>query len=583
MKSDHSTDRHQLCSSKDTRNADYQRRKRNNEDIDQREPEIGWRTQKIYRLNQRGQAVRDGGLCEVPVEGNVGIGLKLGFNYWISGENYGSILTADVRDLMMHVLSKSENTATTTELCLPWFCEKSLDGCQRVVLACANALPMLNVEGDFLDGKAPHLECWSRVPTRHEFNHKQLPSSLELKASPALLLWKELPPLPQTCMLNLTPTELFTRHTVFFEAVRGDQWHVPPDIIVLNSSSQDDITIKETCKSILGREKGAEKVEQEERSSSFVRVKLCEGEARKLQSGSKAKWVLYEITDSARNLTVGEWMKEEIGDNTTASHRLVITLEWLSQWLPEELELVRRDGSELIFQGQDTRDTSEGEEQTQSNNALTGQRRLTLTMTKVLLENLLQKQFSDDMPVPIQQDDTKEAAIKMESSPSNILQTGQPFETLEEYSLSHFNRRRLNIPVSIKEEEEGYVAVDPIGVSEVSEDSEEGELACDDMELPLRAPLPLVAIDCEMVYTKLGLELARVSIVDLYGEPLYDEFVKPSMPVLSYNTEFSGISEQHLAGTYLIHCFYVMCCCLTYLQRSKEYISIHSSAEIWIC
>ncbi len=562
------------------RNADYQRRKRNNEDIDLRQPEIAWRSQQLYRSNQRGQVVRGGGLCEVPVEGKVGIGLKLGFNYWTSGENYGRILTTDVRDLVLFVLSKSENAATTTQPCLPWFCEKSLDGCRRVVLACANALPMLNAEGDFLDGKAPHLECWSRVPTSHELNHKERSCSLELKASPALLLWKDLPPLPQNYLLNMTPTELFTRHTVFFEAVRGDQWRTTPDIIVLNGSSQDDITIKEKCESILSREENGEVVEQEE--GSLVRLKLCEGEAFRLQSGSKAKWVLYEITGCAGNLTVGEWMKEELGGNTTASRRLVLTLEWLSQWLSEELELVRRDGSELIFQGRDTRDTAASEEQTQSKNVLTGQRRLTLTMTRALPENLLRKEFSN-VPVAIQQEDTKEAAIKMESSPSNILQTDQPFQTFEEYSLSHFDRRRLNIPVSIKEEEEGYVTVEPIGVSEMSEDSEEGELTSEEVVLPLRVPLPLVAIDCEMVYTRLGLELARVSIVDSYGKPLYDEFVKPSEPVLSYNTEFSGISEQQLSGMWPSHYFYVMCCCLLLLQCSKEYISIHSSTEIWIC
>ncbi len=564
-----------------------------------RQPEVAWRPQQLYHPNQRGLAVRGGGLCEVPVEGKVDIGLKLGFNYWISGENYGRIMTTDVRDLVLFVLSKSENVATTNQPCLPWVCEKSLNGCRRVVLACASALPMLYAESDFFDGKAPHLECWSRVPTRHEFHQKQRSGSLELKASPAFLLWKDLPPLPQKYLLSMTPTELFASHTIFFEAVRGDQRR-SPETIVLNGRSRGNIPIEGKCGPILSREEDGEVAEREE--GPLVRLKLCEGEAFGLQSGSKAKWVLYEITGGCSctgNLTVGEWMKEEPDGSTTISRRLVLILEWLSKWLPEELELVRRDGSELIFHGRDTRDTaSEKQEVCISKNVLGGQLPLTLTMTKALPENVLQKEFRDspaamqqeiqrttDIPQGgAEQEDTKDSATKMESTPSNILLADPPFQNLEEHSLSHFNRRRFNIPVSLKEEEEGYVTIKPIGVNEASEDSEEGELTCDEVLLPpLRAPLPLVAIDCEMVYTKLGLELARVSIVDRSGKPLYDEFVKPSEPVLSYNTEFSGISEENLSGRWpgsLFMCAFATCFCFGEVRNS---ISVCSSAGIRLC
>ena len=57
------------------------------------------------------------------------------------------------------------------------------------------------------------------------------------------------------------------------------------------------------------------------------------------------------------------------------------------------------------------------------------------------------------------------------------------------------------------------------------------------------------ALDCEMVYTSLGLELARVSVIDYNRNTVYDSFVKPSNEVVDYNTRFSGITQSKLKGT----------------------------------
>ena len=57
------------------------------------------------------------------------------------------------------------------------------------------------------------------------------------------------------------------------------------------------------------------------------------------------------------------------------------------------------------------------------------------------------------------------------------------------------------------------------------------------------------ALDCEMVYTSIGLELARVSVIDHNHNTVYDSFVKPYNQVVDYNTRFSGITEQTLTGT----------------------------------
>ena len=56
----------------------------------------------------------------------------------------------------------------------------------------------------------------------------------------------------------------------------------------------------------------------------------------------------------------------------------------------------------------------------------------------------------------------------------------------------------------------------------------------------------MVGLDCEMVCTKKGIELARVSIVSEAGECIYDELVKPSEQVTDYCTKWSGITASML-------------------------------------
>ncbi|KAL6266558.1 hypothetical protein P5V15_003405 [Pogonomyrmex californicus] len=57
-----------------------------------------------------------------------------------------------------------------------------------------------------------------------------------------------------------------------------------------------------------------------------------------------------------------------------------------------------------------------------------------------------------------------------------------------------------------------------------------------------------IAMDCEMVGIGDGTEsmIARVSIVNKYGDCVYDKYVKPREKIVDYRTAVSGIRPEHL-------------------------------------
>ena len=94
------------------------------------------------------------------------------------------------------------------------------------------------------------------------------------------------------------------------------------------------------------------------------------------------------------------------------------------------------------------------------------------------------------------------------------------------------------IPVLVDDETlacpEGYVATQPAG-----------KLAPGSPGTP---QYEMLSVDCEMCYTKNGLELTRVTVLDVNHKEVYDQFVQPEDPILDYNTKYSGITAETLKG-----------------------------------
>jgi len=61
----------------------------------------------------------------------------------------------------------------------------------------------------------------------------------------------------------------------------------------------------------------------------------------------------------------------------------------------------------------------------------------------------------------------------------------------------------------------------------------------------------IYGIDCEMCYTKCGLELAKVTVVGVDGRLVYESLVWPENSIIDFNTRYSGISaKDFVSGQY---------------------------------
>jgi RNA exonuclease 1 len=71
---------------------------------------------------------------------------------------------------------------------------------------------------------------------------------------------------------------------------------------------------------------------------------------------------------------------------------------------------------------------------------------------------------------------------------------------------------------------------------------------------PATVPKPtdradVIALDCEMCETDIGMELTRITVVNALGEVIYDQLVKPQNTIINYHTQYSGITEEMLVST----------------------------------
>eukprot|EP00477_Mikrocytos_mackini_P002174 GAHX01002390.1.p1 GENE.GAHX01002390.1~~GAHX01002390.1.p1 ORF type:complete len:531 (+),score=103.64 GAHX01002390.1:73-1665(+) len=57
-----------------------------------------------------------------------------------------------------------------------------------------------------------------------------------------------------------------------------------------------------------------------------------------------------------------------------------------------------------------------------------------------------------------------------------------------------------------------------------------------------------LALDCEMVTTTKGTELARITVMDKDYNVVLDELVKPGNRIISYNTKWSGLTREIMQG-----------------------------------
>lgn len=81
----------------------------------------------------------------------------------------------------------------------------------------------------------------------------------------------------------------------------------------------------------------------------------------------------------------------------------------------------------------------------------------------------------------------------------------------------------------------------------------------------------IFGLDCEMCMSEDGLVLTRVSIVDFQMKVLYDELVKPDVPIIDYLTQYSGITKEMLEPV-----------TKTYQDVQQEILKIVSSSDILI-
>lgn len=116
---------------------------------------------------------------------------------------------------------------------------------------------------------------------------------------------------------------------------------------------------------------------------------------------------------------------------------------------------------------------------------------------------------------------------------------------LEYYVLSPAELRQHGYPVDVDAEQRRLASSHALFPNERYQQTRARPAGHQDGQETLCA----LALDCEMCETSLGMELTRVTVVDVGGQVVYDALVKPPREIINYHTQFSGISEETLRDT----------------------------------